>query len=122
MLKALAKSFTRQNRYGEVVTGDMWTADFVKGKGSGLIFLLHGRPGVGKTCTAGKCRRQSRHLGLVFVANPLTRMPLRVYSGFHTTTAHDTHTKRHWSYYRRCREKPDEGLQNSEELGRSAAH
>ncbi len=29
------------------------STDFVKGKGEGLIFLLHGPPGVGKTCTAG---------------------------------------------------------------------
>ena len=28
--------------------------DLVKGKGKGLIFLLHGPPGVGKTLTAGK--------------------------------------------------------------------
>ena len=31
-----------------------WSADFIKGKGEGLIFLLHGKPGVGKTYTAGK--------------------------------------------------------------------
>ncbi|KAK8061853.1 P-loop containing nucleoside triphosphate hydrolase [Apiospora phragmitis] len=30
----------------------MWSADFVMGKGSGLTFLLHGKPGVGKTLTA----------------------------------------------------------------------
>lgn len=29
-----------------------WSADFVSGKGEGLIFLLHGKPGVGKTYTA----------------------------------------------------------------------
>lgn len=29
-----------------------WAADFVENKGKGLIFLLHGRPGVGKTYTA----------------------------------------------------------------------
>lgn len=28
--------------------------DLIKGKGKGLIFLLHGPPGVGKTLTAGK--------------------------------------------------------------------
>lgn len=28
--------------------------DFIKGKGRGLIFLLYGEPGVGKTLTAGK--------------------------------------------------------------------
>lgn len=26
-----------------------WTADFIKNKGDGQIFLLHGSPGVGKT-------------------------------------------------------------------------
>lgn len=29
-----------------------WGNDFVKNKGEGRIFLLHGAPGVGKTCTA----------------------------------------------------------------------
>jgi hypothetical protein len=28
--------------------------DFIEGKGRGLIFLLHGEPGLGKTLTAGK--------------------------------------------------------------------
>ena len=34
--------------------------DIIKGKGSGIIFLLHGPPGVGKTLTAGvflDCKR-----------------------------------------------------------------
>lgn len=31
-----------------------WSADFVEGKGQGLVFLLHGKPGVGKTYTAGE--------------------------------------------------------------------
>ncbi|KAF9880062.1 hypothetical protein CkaCkLH20_02016 [Colletotrichum karsti] len=29
-----------------------WSTDFIKGKGEGLTFLLHGKPGVGKTYTA----------------------------------------------------------------------
>ncbi|KAH7378244.1 hypothetical protein BKA66DRAFT_466882 [Pyrenochaeta sp. MPI-SDFR-AT-0127] len=29
-----------------------WTADYVENKGKGLVFLLHGKPGVGKTYTA----------------------------------------------------------------------
>jgi hypothetical protein len=45
-LKALSLSFARHNKQGEKLTRDMWAADFVKGKGSGLIFLLHGQPGV----------------------------------------------------------------------------
>lgn len=53
-LKALAKSFARQTKEGDKIKEGPWSADFVKGKGNGLIFLLHGKPGVGKTCTAGK--------------------------------------------------------------------
>lgn len=33
-----------------------FTADFIKGKGEGQIFLLHGPPGTGKTLTAGDTR------------------------------------------------------------------
>ena len=31
-----------------------WSADMIEGKGEGLNILLHGRPGVGKTYTAGQ--------------------------------------------------------------------
>lgn len=55
-IKALAKSFVRIDKNGAPIVRDAWAADFVKGKGNGLIFLLHGRPGVGKTCTAGTFR------------------------------------------------------------------
>ncbi|KAF0322177.1 ATPase [Colletotrichum asianum] len=51
-LKALSKSFARVTQTEEVLTDKRWSADFVRGKGNGLIFLLHGKPGVGKTCTA----------------------------------------------------------------------
>ncbi|KAF3801312.1 hypothetical protein GCG54_00005468 [Colletotrichum gloeosporioides] len=51
-LKALAKSFARTTQHGEAMKEDRWSADFVRGKGNGLILLLHGKPGVGKTCTA----------------------------------------------------------------------
>lgn len=52
-LKALASSYIRINQYGKPIEHGPWTADFVKGKGSGLIFLLRGGPGTGKTATAG---------------------------------------------------------------------
>lgn len=52
-LKSLAKSFARINKRGENMRSEAWSADFMKGKGNGLIFLLHGKPGVGKTYTAG---------------------------------------------------------------------
>ncbi|KAM5360948.1 hypothetical protein ACJZ2D_013402 [Fusarium nematophilum] len=51
-LRALAQSFARIDKDGNQLVRQAWSADFVKGKGLGLIFLLHGRPGVGKTCTA----------------------------------------------------------------------
>lgn len=53
-LKALAGNYIRQNIHGQESKGNSWNADFVQGKGQGQIILLHGRPGVGKTCTAGK--------------------------------------------------------------------
>lgn len=53
-LKALSKSFARVDKHGDDIKNVKWSADFVRGKGNGLIFLLHGKPGVGKTCTAGK--------------------------------------------------------------------
>jgi hypothetical protein len=56
-LKSLAGSYIRQNRFGEVSKLPPWRADFVQGKGQGLIFLLHGKPGVGKTYTAGECQK-----------------------------------------------------------------
>ncbi|KAJ6442905.1 ATPase [Purpureocillium lavendulum] len=36
-----------------------WGNDFVRNKGEGRIFLLHGQPGVGKTCTAECIAEQS---------------------------------------------------------------
>ncbi|KAK8000456.1 P-loop containing nucleoside triphosphate hydrolase [Apiospora arundinis] len=51
-LTSLAKSFARRNKTNEEITKPMWSADFVAGKGAGSTFLLHGKPGVGKTLTA----------------------------------------------------------------------
>jgi hypothetical protein len=47
LIKGLVESFN---------TDDEFTGfdDIVRGKGKGLIFLLHGDPGLGKTMTAGK--------------------------------------------------------------------
>ncbi|XXH03012.1 hypothetical protein Hte_009402 [Hypoxylon texense] len=41
-----------------------WPNDFVKNKGQGRIFLLHGSPGVGKTCTA-ECVSELTHRPLI---------------------------------------------------------
>ena len=40
--------------------------DVIKGKGKGLIFLLHGIPGVGKSLTAGMRRSGKAQLWLYF--------------------------------------------------------
>lgn len=53
-LKALAGSYIRQDIHGNSLKTDPWNADFIQGKGQGKIILLHGKPGVGKTCTAGE--------------------------------------------------------------------
>lgn len=63
MLKALSKSFPRIDDAGNSMDNNQqWAADFVKGKGAGLIFSLHGKPGVGKTCTAGSLLGTPLHL------------------------------------------------------------
>lgn len=48
-VKALIGKFATDLSVGQV---SPWGNDFVKNKGEGRIFLLHGSPGVGKTCTA----------------------------------------------------------------------
>lgn len=53
LIKALAQPYQQNNKGGIISPLTPWTADFVKGKGEGKIFLLHGKPGVGKTYTAG---------------------------------------------------------------------
>jgi len=57
MMLALVKSHAE---------GELAFDDVIKGKGKGLIFLLYGEPGTGKTLTAGEyttgncgCRTQS---------------------------------------------------------------
>ena len=47
-IKALVKTYADSD--GQT---DLFGADFIRGKGEGQIFLLHGPPGTGKTLTAG---------------------------------------------------------------------
>ena len=44
IVKTYADSFSQNG---------LFKADFIRGKGEGQIFLLHGPPGTGKTLTAG---------------------------------------------------------------------
>lgn len=59
-IKALAGSYIRENQHKEKSPVAPWSADFVQGKGQGQIFLLHGKPGVGKTYTAGEFLEENR--------------------------------------------------------------
>ncbi|CAG8980864.1 hypothetical protein HYALB_00013057 [Hymenoscyphus albidus] len=51
-IKSLAGSFARIDNNGKALIENPWAADYIDGKGTGLIFLLHGGPGMGKTYTA----------------------------------------------------------------------
>lgn len=45
-----------------------WSEDFVKEKGEGRILLLHGSPGVGKTCTAGELLNVSQTFTFLYLS------------------------------------------------------
>lgn len=49
-MKQLPASASMTN--SEQATCQPWTADYIDSKGKGLVILLHGKPGVGKTYTA----------------------------------------------------------------------
>lgn len=53
LIKALAKNYQNETDPNSRRAHKPWVADFVAGKGEGKIFLMHGKPGVGKTYTAG---------------------------------------------------------------------
>lgn len=46
-IKAIVKTYAESN------DAELFSADYIHGKGEGHIFLLHGPPGTGKTFTAG---------------------------------------------------------------------
>ncbi|KXJ91261.1 P-loop containing nucleoside triphosphate hydrolase protein [Microdochium bolleyi] len=50
-----------------------WPNDFVRNKGQGRIFLLHGSPGVGKTCTAEATAELARRPLISLTAGDLGR-------------------------------------------------
>jgi hypothetical protein len=61
--------------------GDSHEYDIVRGKGRGLIVLLHGAPGVGKTSTAGKHVCLDLSWMPIFTC-PQNVLPMRVASHF----------------------------------------
>jgi DNA polymerase III delta prime subunit len=53
-IKSTIKSLALNNaRKAKNKNENSFAADFIRGKGEGQVFLLHGPPGVGKTCAAG---------------------------------------------------------------------
>lgn len=52
MIKSLVQSHFRKKEVERRVKIEMETQDIIRGKGKGVIILLHGAPGVGKTATA----------------------------------------------------------------------
>lgn len=57
LIKSLVNRYARGDVDGKVVqrkVSQPWTADFIKNKGDGQIFLLHGSPGVGKTYVSAR--------------------------------------------------------------------
>ncbi|KAF4854276.1 ATPase family AAA domain-containing protein 3A [Colletotrichum siamense] len=79
-LKALSKSFARLTKHGDAMEDKRWSADFVRGKGNGLIFLLHGKPGVGKTCTAECIAEFTRRPLMVLTSSDIGTEPRDVES------------------------------------------
>ncbi|KAF6794598.1 P-loop containing nucleoside triphosphate hydrolase (ATPase) [Colletotrichum sojae] len=77
-LKALSKSFARVSKHGEPLNNPRWSADFVRGKGNGLILLLHGKPGVGKTCTAECIAEFTRRPLMVLTSSDIGTDPKEV--------------------------------------------
>ncbi|KAI7779314.1 Protein MSP1 [Diaporthe eres] len=75
MLKALAKSYIRVNKRGNPIEHEPWAADFVKGKGNGLIFLLHGKPGVGKTVTAESIAEYTKRPLMIITSSDIGTNP-----------------------------------------------
>ena len=51
MIKAICQTYATDSHHNRRTA---WSADIIQGKGEGQIFLLHGKPGVGKF-TFDKC-------------------------------------------------------------------
>ena len=73
MIRALSQRYTKQRESEET-----YSADFIANKGEGQIFLLHGKPGVGKTTTAECVAELTRRPLLSLTCGDLGTEPLNV--------------------------------------------
>ena len=73
MIKALSQRYTQLRESEET-----YSADFIASKGEGQIFLLHGKPGVGKTTTAECVAELTRRPLLSLTCGDLGIEPLKV--------------------------------------------
>jgi SpoVK/Ycf46/Vps4 family AAA+-type ATPase len=80
LIKSLSKKYAREEMKEEVSPTDQWSADFVQGKGEGMIFLLHGKPGVGKTYTAECIAEYTRRPLLSLTCTDIGTNPLQIES------------------------------------------
>jgi hypothetical protein len=92
LVKALSSKYTREDvksdneESGSDDDSDSgssqeeWAADFVQGKGEGMIFLLHGKPGVGKTYTAECIAEYTRRPLLSLTCTDIGTNPLSIES------------------------------------------
>jgi len=66
IIKSITRTYTRSDSQDE-----LFSADFIRGKGKGHIFLLHGPPGTGKTLTAGESQERVAKLPLMLMQSLL---------------------------------------------------
>ncbi|KAJ8131274.1 hypothetical protein O1611_g2355 [Lasiodiplodia mahajangana] len=71
-IKAIVKTYTEGSQTGH------FNADFIRGKGEGQIFLLHGPPGTGKTLTAESVAEYTRRPLLSITAADLGHEPIKL--------------------------------------------
>ncbi|KAI1483504.1 hypothetical protein F4774DRAFT_164561 [Daldinia eschscholtzii] len=72
-IKAIARTYTDSKSQAE-----LFSADFIHGKGEGQIFLLHGPPGTGKTLTAESVAEYTKRPLLSITAADLGHEPVEL--------------------------------------------
>jgi len=85
-IKAIVETYSDSNNQAE-----LFSADFIQGKGEGQIFLLHGPPGTGKTLTAGTNNMQlmSSSIAALLITD-------RIGCGVCKTSVTEHHCRRSW--------------------------